>query len=105
MRRPSTETAFNVGFLETMPSELDSIKALLLHEWDPIGVSDCEGAEDEYDRYALQVVKMLGEGADEAAIATYLDWVVKVRMSLRTNLKVSRATAAKAVAIHKLGHG
>jgi hypothetical protein len=33
----------------------------LLHEWDPIGVSD-GGAEDEYDRYSLQVVKMLGRG-------------------------------------------
>lgn len=87
-----------------MPSELDKIKALLLYEWDPIGVSDCEGAEDEYDRYALQVVKMLGEGADVAAISSYLDWVVTVQMSLRSNLKVSRAVAAKAVVIHKSGH-
>jgi hypothetical protein len=84
-----------------MQSELDLIKALLLHEWDPIGVSDCEGAEDEYDTYALQVVKMLGEDADADAIAQYLTWVVTSRMWLRGNPEEDRVIAAKAVAIRK----
>jgi hypothetical protein len=84
-----------------MLSELEAIKSLFLHEWDPIGVSDCAGAEDEYDSYALQVFKMLGEGADAVAIARYLNWVVTSRMSLRGNLELDPAIAAKAVAIHK----
>jgi hypothetical protein len=87
-----------------MSSELDAIKALLLHEWDPIGVSDCEGAEDEYDRYAVQVHEMLGEGADAAAIARYLNWVVTSCMSLRGNPNRDHIIAAKAVAIRGLGH-
>jgi hypothetical protein len=43
-------------------------------------VSDCEGAEDEYDRYALRVVNMLGEGADAHAIARYLTSLVTSSM-------------------------
>jgi hypothetical protein len=85
-----------------VPSEIDAIKTLLLHEWDPIGVSGCEGAEDEYDRYALQVCKMLGEGADAPTIARYLNWVVTTRMSLRGNPVSDLAIAVKAVEIPKL---
>jgi hypothetical protein len=83
-----------------MLPELEAIKSLLLHEWDPIGVSDCEGAEDEYDRYALQVFTMLASGADTAAIGDYLNWVVTSQMSLRGNPERDREIAAKAVMIH-----
>jgi hypothetical protein len=68
-----------------MLPELEAIKSLFLHEWDPIGVSDCEGAEDEYDSYAMHVFTMLANGADAAAIGDYLNWVVTSRMSLRGN--------------------
>jgi hypothetical protein len=85
-------------------SELDAIKALLFREWDPIGISDVGGPEDEYDAYALQVYKMLSEGADSAAIAQYLNWMVTSRMSLRGNPDWCRAVAIKAVAIHELKH-
>ena len=84
-----------------MSSEVDAIKALLLHEWDPIGVSGVEGAEDEYDRYALEVCKMLGEGADAPAIAHYLNWVITTWMSLRGNVDLDRVIANKAIAIHQ----
>ncbi|MGA7805456.1 hypothetical protein [Bradyrhizobium sp.] len=84
----------------TTRPELDLIKDLLLHEWDPIGVSDCEGAEDEYDRYALRVFRMLGEEADANAIARYLTSLVTSSMGLRGNPEKDRAIAAKAVAIH-----
>jgi hypothetical protein len=83
--------------------ELEAIKSLFLHEWDPIGVSDCEGAEDEYDSYAMLVFTMLSSGADAAAIGDYLNWVVTSRMSLRGNPERDSEIAAKAVAIH-VGH-
>jgi hypothetical protein len=83
-----------------MLPELEAMKSLLLLEWDPIGVSDCVGAEDEYDSYATQVFTMLASGADTAAIGNYLSWVVTSRMSLIDNPEVTRAIAAKAVAIH-----
>jgi alpha-mannosidase len=52
-----------------MRSELEAIERLLLHEWDPIGLSDCDGAENHCDGYALRVFEMLKEGADAIAIA------------------------------------
>ena len=90
--------------LEPMSPKLDSIKALLLHEWDPIGVSDVAEANDEYDAYAFQVHKMVREGADATAIARYLNWVVTSRMLLPSKLDQDRAIATKAIAIHELGH-
>ncbi|SDM98096.1 hypothetical protein [Afipia sp. GAS231] len=87
-----------------MSSELEALKSLLLHEWDPIGVSGCEGAEDEYDYYAMQVFKMLADEADAATIGEYLNWVVTSRMSLRGNPDMDRDIAAKAVAIYGRRH-
>jgi hypothetical protein len=83
-----------------MLPELEELKSLFLHEWDPIGVSGCEGAEDEYDSYAMQVFTMLARGADTAAIGDYLNWVVTSRMSLQGNPERDREIAAKAVAIY-----
>ena len=34
---------------------------LLLRYWDPIGVRDIAGAEDEYEAYAAQIYVMMGE--------------------------------------------
>ncbi|WP_257166325.1 hypothetical protein [Bradyrhizobium sp. SRS-191] len=84
-----------------MPSKLDLIKALLLSEWDPIGVSGCEGAEDEYDRYALQVFNMLEDGADAESIANYLTGVVTDRMSLPGRPDADHRIAAKASMIYQ----
>ncbi|NPU13931.1 hypothetical protein HL666_24505 [Bradyrhizobium sp. 83002] len=84
-----------------MPSKLDLIRALLLSDWDPIGVSCCEGAEDEYDRYALQVFNMLQDGADVASIASYLTGVVTDRMSLTGCPEVDRLVAARALMIYQ----
>jgi hypothetical protein len=83
-----------------MLPELEALKSLFLHEWDPIGVSDVEGAKDEYDAYALQVFTMLAGGADVSAIGDYLNWVVTSRMWLQGNPERDREIAAKAVAIH-----
>jgi hypothetical protein len=37
---------------------LRRIELILWEEWDPIGVNDCEGAEDEYDSYASGIYAM-----------------------------------------------
>ncbi|MGJ4908386.1 hypothetical protein ACQR10_25135 [Bradyrhizobium sp. HKCCYLRH2060] len=84
-----------------MPSKLDLIRALLLSEWDPIGVSGCEGAEDEYDRYALEVFNMLEGGADVVSIANYLARVVTDRMSLKGRPEADHRIAARALMIHR----
>ena len=49
------------------------IREILLHQWDPIGVSDVPEAADEYDAYVGKVYTMLMDDRAEAAeIANYL---------------------------------
>jgi hypothetical protein len=84
-----------------MPSELAAIKRLLLHEWDPIGLSNCDGAESHYDAYALRVFEMLKERADPIAIASYLTRVVTTELLMTANPEWDRAIAAKVVAIDR----
>ena len=84
-----------------MSSELEAIKRLLLREWDPIGLSDCDGAERHYDNYALRVFEMLKEGVDATAIASYLTRVVTTELLLTASPECDRAIATKIIAIHQ----
>src|SRR2546422_882097 len=45
----------------------DSIRHILLHDWDPIGVADVPEAQDEYDSYVGGVYRLLAShcSADE----------------------------------------
>lgn len=40
--------------------------------WDPIGVADYEGCEDEYDSYLLQALESLRRGEDHGKVTSYL---------------------------------
>ena len=84
-----------------MPSTLQALKSLFLGEWDPLGLSNCDGAEGHYEPYADRVFEMLAQGADAVVVASYLSSVVTSEMSLTANLECDRAIATKAVAIHK----
>jgi hypothetical protein len=84
---------------QLMPSELDALKRLLLLEWDPLGLSDCDGAECHYDPYASRVLEMLAKGAEADAVASYLHSVVTTELSLTGDIACDRAIAAKALAI------
>jgi hypothetical protein len=84
-----------------MQSELEAIKRLLLREWDPIGLSNCDGAESHYDTYALRVFEMLKERADADAVASYLTRVVTTELLLTACPECDRAIAAKVFAIHQ----
>lgn len=83
-----------------MIPELEALKRLLLHEWDPIGIRDCEGAQDEYDSYAFELFTMLSSGADVDQVASYLDGIEAEHMALRLRAERNRAVAVRAVAIH-----
>jgi len=48
------------------------IRAVLLAEWDPIGINDVPEAADEYDSYIGCVYDLLGQGAAEESIRDYL---------------------------------
>lgn len=42
-----------------MPPTLEALKSLLLREWDPLGLSHCDGAEGHYHPYAVRILEML----------------------------------------------
>jgi hypothetical protein len=65
-----TSDAFARWWRETGEHEL---RQLLLWRWDPIGVADYfPNTADEYDGYAPQVVRLLRDGGDAAAVAAHL---------------------------------
>jgi hypothetical protein len=45
---------------------------ILLRHWDPIGVRDEPGAQDEYNAYVGGVYRLLASGASAKEIATHL---------------------------------
>jgi hypothetical protein len=83
--------------------ELEAIKSLFLHEWDPIGVADAPEAADEYDNYALRVFTMLHQGKTADDIAKYLEWVETDYMGLSATSGRGGRIADGALTIH-LGH-
>ena len=49
------------------------VREVLMEEWDPIGVRDIPGAEDEYDGYVGKVYVMLMDArVSEQALENYL---------------------------------
>src|SRR5439155_8459173 len=53
--------------------EIESqIAAILLHDWDPIGVADEPQARDEYDSYVAGVYRILPSGGALAEIEAHL---------------------------------
>ncbi|MET3471830.1 hypothetical protein ABIC78_002358 [Novosphingobium sp. 1529] len=66
-------------------ADLQMIQIILHWAWDPIGVRGIEGASDEYDMYALQVLKLLETDAPTDEIANYLTAIVCDRIGLPSN--------------------
>lgn len=58
----------------------EAIAAVLLHDWDPIGVQDCPEAADEYDAYGGGVYRLLASGATAHDVAEHLKEVEEARM-------------------------
>jgi hypothetical protein len=48
----------------------DAVRRILFEKWNPVGVSGLP--EDEYDSYVWPIVRLLHEGADEAALTQHL---------------------------------
>ena len=62
----------------------DSIREVLIRDWDPIGVQDVPEAQDEYDGYIGGVYRLLASSASEDAIAMHLASVERDAMGLFT---------------------
>lgn len=70
-----------------------AIHAVLVKEWDPIGVSDEPMAQDEYDFYIPGIYRLLVEGANDATIAEHLAQIETQQIGLSSredrNLRVA----------------
>jgi len=77
-----------------------SIRQVLLHDWDPIGVGEHSGASDEYDQYITPIYWMLMKTRSEDEIAKYLRNTKTKRMGLfdwfggRQNRKIAQKLLA-----------
>lgn len=81
-----------------MTTELESkISALLMRDWDPIGVHDEPAARDEYDHYVPQVASMIRSKQSPRELADYLLSVETKKMGLPGNARRARMVAARLV--------
>ena len=62
------------------------VDKILWEEWDPIGVNDYGGPDDEYRGYVPSIIKLLEEEADESKIAKLLHQYANINMGLSTSL-------------------
>ena len=62
----------------------DSIREVLIREWDPIHVQDIPEAQDEYDGYVGGVYQLLSGDASEFMIATHLARIERESMGFST---------------------
>lgn len=63
----------------------ESIRHILLHDWDPIGVADEPQAQDEYDSYIGGVYRLLASGASTTQVAEHLARVEHDSMGFSTS--------------------
>ncbi len=59
----------------------DSVRRILMEEWDPIGVRDM-GVDDEYDAYVWRVISLVMSGKGCEDVADYLDWAANEHMAM-----------------------
>ncbi len=73
----------------------EKIRQVLLHDWDPIGVSDVPEAKDEYDSYVGGIHRLLASGASEYQIIERLHNLETVSMDLNGNRERLKGVAVK----------
>lgn len=83
----------------SLPGIIDEVRRVLLREWDPIGIRDEPGAQDEYDSYAPEIVAMIVRGASPARIAGHLIRIETVGMMLPPRRQVARDIARRLCAL------
>jgi len=78
-----------------------NIKYILLHEWDPIGVSTIDEADDEYDAYVSEVYQILIHRKPPHDLFDYLWWVETEHMELTGNRQKTLAITSKLIDMYK----
>lgn len=77
----------------------EALDRLLFRQWDPIGVSDNSGLEDEYRAYLPRFWSMVTSGAAPAEVAEYLGGIERERIEMETSDDHRYDIAVKATAL------
>lgn len=80
------------------------VKEILMNDWDPIGIKSNPNAKAEYDTFALRIIGMLYNGANESQIREYLNQVTSKELDLAINDEVSRRVSKKLVELNLETH-
>lgn len=80
-------------------SAYEALDRLLYREWDPIGVSESNGPDDEYRSYLSEFWRLVDSGAPEHAIADYLHKIERERITLETSAEHRLDVARKAACL------
>lgn len=64
-----------------------SIREILLHYWDPIGINDVPEAQDEYDSYVGGVYRLL---ASQASAEEIIDHLFRIESQTMELVPISR---------------
>jgi hypothetical protein len=75
------------------------VQAILLRDWDPIGIAAHPGAQDEYDSYAPHIAGMLVRGTNVEWLADHLHQLATVAMGLQGNKSHETEVAEKLLAL------
>jgi hypothetical protein len=77
------------------------VRRILWEEWDPIGVRQHGGPDDEYDSYAATLSRFVLDGSDEHRIAEHLTRLETDAMGLSySDLERNRRVAQLLIALH-----
>ena len=76
-----------------------AIKQILLTEWDPIGVSEFQEAQDEYDAYVAEVYRLLSRRVRVHEVFEYLWWLETSHMGLCGDRQKTEKIAERLVAL------
>ena len=72
-----------------------TVRTILLNDWDPIGVAGIHQAADEYDRYVGPIARMIAAGSSIPELAKHLVEIEVGAMGLKGDQGRARIVAAK----------
>lgn len=79
----------------------EAIHAILLREWDPIGIADEPNAQDEYDSYIHEVHGMLIRHEPRHRLVDHLWWIETEHMGLFGNRSRTEAVADRLIGLRE----
>lgn len=77
----------------------EALDRLLFWQWDPIGVYDVDGVDDEYRTYLPRFWQLVRTGAPEVEVVKYLAEIERDRITVETTDEHRFDIARKAAAL------